>query len=67
MPGLLGTLRVEEAGKVWIGQPGHTFSRPRMEENKDHRGAERKAKTVTRKMTDHHSSPYRITVVLQKR
>lgn len=50
MPGLLEILGAEEAGRVWIGQPGRTSSRSKMRE---HRRAERKAKTVTQKMTDH--------------
>lgn len=63
MPGLLGILRVEEAGRVWIGQPGRTYSRLMMEGGRD-RGAERKARTVTREMTDHQSS--RMRVIPQK-
>lgn len=37
-----------------------------MQEDRYHRGAERKPGTMNRMMTDHHSSPYRNTVALQK-
>ena len=59
---LLETSRAEEAGRGWIGQPGRTSLRLKTELHKGHRGAGRKAKTVTRKRTDHEPSPCQIVV-----
>ena len=53
MLGLLETSKAEEAGRVWIGLQGRTSSKSKMEEQMESQGAEKKAKTPSRKVTDH--------------